>query len=94
MPVLQVVNIKTSTPRFKVLPACALLFSLISTPALAATVVLDNGDKLTGKVIKLSDNILTFKSPIYGEVELPWRKVSELVSDEGVTVQLKDGSTA
>jgi putative salt-induced outer membrane protein YdiY len=94
MPVLQVVNIKNSTPRFKVLPACALLFSLISTPALAATVVLDNGDKLTGKVIKLSDNILTFKSPIYGEVELPWRKVSELVSDEGVTVQLKDGSTA
>jgi len=94
MPVLQVVNMKTTSPRFKVLPACALLFSLFSAPALAATVVLDNGDKLTGKVIKLSDNILTFKSPIYGEVELPWRKVSELISDEGVTVQLKDGSTA
>ena len=94
MPVLQVVNKKTSIPHFKVLPAFALLLSMFSGPALAATVVLENGDKLTGKVIKLSDNILTFKSPIYGEVELPWRKVSELTSDDGVTVQLKDGSTA
>lgn len=94
MPVLQVVNKKPSSPLLKVLPACALLLPIFSGPALAATVVLDNGDKLTGEVVKLSDNILTFKSPIYGEVELPWRKVSELMSDEGVTVQLKDGSTA
>lgn len=94
MPVLHVVNMKSSTSRFKVLPACALLLFICNTPALAATVILENGDKLTGEVIKLSDNILTFKSPIYGEVEVPWRKVSELTSDEGVTVQLKDGSTA
>ncbi|MCR2746014.1 DUF481 domain-containing protein [Limnobacter parvus] len=61
---------------------------------MAASVVLENGDRLTGEVIKLSDNILTFKSPLYGEVELPWKKVTELISDDGVIVQLKNGNTA
>ena len=94
MPVLHEVDMKFFNPHTTVLPACALLLSLFGFQVQAATVVLENGDKLTGEVVKLSDNILTFKSPIYGEVELPWRKVSELTSDDGVTVQLKDGSTA
>lgn len=94
MPVLKEVNPTFLSPCIKLVPFSALVFSLLSAPAMAASVVLENGDRLTGEVIKLSDNILTFKSPIYGEIELPWKKVTELVSDDGVTVQLKNGSTA
>jgi len=94
MPVLKEVNPTFLSPCIKLVPFSALVFSLLSAPAMAASVVLENGDRLTGEVIKLSDNILTFKSPIYGEIKLPWKKVSELISDDGVTVQLKNGSTA
>lgn len=94
MPVLHEVNPKFSSSCSKLLPIGALVFSLFSAPAMAASVVLENGDRLTGEIIKLSDNILTFKSPLYGEVKLPWKKVTALTSDDGVVVQLKNGSTA
>jgi putative salt-induced outer membrane protein YdiY len=94
MSVLQEVAVKNSPCFFKLAPACALAISLFSSPVNAANVVLTNGDRLTGEVIKLSDNILTFKSPMIGVVELPWKQVLELQSDEGVTVKLKNGSAA
>ena len=94
MPVLKEVNVKNFPLVFKFAPACAVVLSLFSSPVIAANVVLKNGDRLTGEIVKLSDNILTFKSPLFGEVELPWKQVLELQSDDGVTVKLKDGSTA
>ena len=92
MPVLQDKSKKYFPLRFKLAPVCALVFSLCSAPVLAASVVLDNGDRMTGSVVKLSDNTLTFKSAIFGEVALPWQNVVELSSDDGVTVQLTNGS--
>jgi putative salt-induced outer membrane protein YdiY len=58
----------------------------------AAVVVLDNGDRLSGELVSLSANVLVLKSAIYGELELPWKKVVELSSDDAVVVQLTDGS--
>ncbi|MBU0782658.1 MAG: DUF481 domain-containing protein [Gammaproteobacteria bacterium] len=92
MPVLPVVTKIIPHPRIKLSSLCALVFSLCSTQAMAASVVLDNGDQISGEVIKLGDNILTFKSPLFGEIEVPWKRVTELTSDDGVTVQLKDGT--
>jgi len=94
MSVLHKVIKKKSSPVFKFLAACALAQFILSSPVFAANVVLKNGDRLTGEIIKLSDNILTFKSPLFGEVELPWKQVVELQSDDGVAVKLKDGSIA
>lgn len=94
MSVLQEVAAKKFPPLFKFTSACALAFSLFSSPVIAANVLLKNGDRLSGEVIKLSDNILTLKSPLFGEVQLPWKQVLELQSDDGVMVKLKDGSTA
>lgn len=93
MPVLNNLHLKILSSPLKF--TCAgVLISLIHCNAVqAATVVLENGDRMTGEIVDLSDNILTFKSPLFGKVELPWRKVVELKADEGVTVQLKDGST-
>lgn len=94
MPVLKEVNKKLLSNNPKLLPICTLVFSLLSPPVMAASVVLENGDRLTGEVIRLDDQILIFKSPIYGQIEVPWNKVRELISDDGVTVQLKNGNTA
>ena len=82
MPVLKEVNVKKLPPLLKFAPACAVALSLFSGPVFAANVVLKNGDRLTGEIVKLSDNILTLKSPLFGEVELPWKQVLELQSDD------------
>ena len=93
MPVLINHTLKTLSLPFKFALTGTLAFLFNCGTLQAATVVLENGDRMTGEVVDLSDNVLTFKSPLFGEVELPWRKVTELKADEGVTVQLKDGST-
>lgn len=93
MPVLQHAPLKFFSFSFVFVYAGLLVVLLHCNAALAATVVLENGDRITGEIVELSDNVLTFKSPLFGEVELPWRKVIELKSDKGVTVLLKDGST-
>ena len=93
MPVFHYASFKFFSFPFKFVCAGLLVFLLHCNAALAATVVLENGDRITGEIVELSDNVLTFKSPLFGEVELPWRKVVELKADQGVTVQLKDGST-
>ena len=78
MPVLNNLHLKILSSPLKF--TCAgVLISLIHCNAVqAATVVLENGDRMTGEIVDLSDNILTFKSPLFGKVELPWRKVVEL----------------
>ena len=63
MPVLKEVKVEKFPPLFKYAPACVIALSLFSSPVFAANVVLKNGDRLTGEIVKLSDNILTLKSP-------------------------------
>ena len=55
-------------------------------------VTFTNGNSLTGKIIRLTDEILVFKSDIAGEVTAPLSTIQTLSSDEAVTVNLKDGT--
>jgi putative salt-induced outer membrane protein YdiY len=79
--------------RFIFLHVFVLASLLWCAHAAAASVVLKNGDRLTGEVVTLSDNTLVFKSAVFGKVELPWKQVTELTTSEGVTVRLKNGTT-
>lgn len=72
------------------------LFTLLYIPvnqANAATLTLKNGDKITGNVVQLTDNQIEFKSAVFGKVQIPFKKVVQLVSDEGTRIELKDGRT-
>jgi len=68
--------------------------SLTTHSAHGATVALNNGDTISGELLQLSGDTLSFKSDIFGKVDIPWQRVSRLVSDDGVRVRLADGSTA
>ena len=59
----------------------------------ADQVYLTNGDKISGKVIKLVDGKLTLKSELIGELTLKACDIKTLNSDEPVEVHLKDGTT-
>lgn len=76
----------------------SLIFSVLAASSLAgmsaqaATLTLNNGDKLSGELKQLSDDTLIFVSGVFGEVKIPWKDVRQLDSDDGVRVQLSDGS--
>lgn len=68
------------------------LACLAAPLALAAQLVLDNGDRITGDIVQLKDQSLTIRSPLFGEVKIPWRQVVTLTSDEGLRIRLVDGT--
>jgi putative salt-induced outer membrane protein YdiY len=61
--------------------------------AWADQVTLTNGDRVTGKIVKKDGATLTFKSDMFGDVTIPWDKVTDVVSDEPLTVVLPDGKS-
>ena len=72
--------------------ACAMT-AIFSTPvAHAAKLTLDNGDQISGEIVGLQDQLLTLKSPLFGRVKIPWGKVVELRSDDGIRIELADGT--
>ena len=60
-------------------------------PAFADQVILKNGDRLTGSIVRKDDKTLVFKSDLAGEVKIPWDSVTELKSADTVFVTLKSG---
>lgn len=72
-------------------PCKPLVCLLICTfSALADQVVLKNGDKITGSIIKKDAANLTFKSEVFGSVTLPWDKVETLSVETPVFVEMSN----
>jgi putative salt-induced outer membrane protein YdiY len=66
----------------------------LSSGALADQVVLKNGDRLTGEVIRFDGRSLVFKSEFAGEVSIQWSAVQQITSDQSLHVQSSTGHTA
>lgn len=70
---------------------CGLLAALgLAAPALADTVWLTNGDRLTGSVVSKTDGTLVLATSYAGELSLSWDQISRIESDQPVTLLLKD----
>ncbi|MCJ7778926.1 MAG: DUF481 domain-containing protein [Sedimentisphaerales bacterium] len=67
------------------------LFTFVR-PARADEIILTNGDRLTGKIIKLIDGRLVFQSDMAGEVTVDASKVQTFSSDGSIKIHLKDGT--
>ena len=58
-----------------------LLLSLwLATPASADEVYLLNGDRLTGTIVKMEENLLTIQTDYGGEIKVDWKKVQRLTA--------------
>ena len=69
----------------------ALLCSALAMPlALADTLVMNNGDRLTGTVVTKQADTLTLKTPYAGTLEIQWSEVRQLISDQPVQIILED----
>lgn len=67
------------------------LLCLLMFPSLGDTVVMKNGDHLTGEIKKLSNSHLAIKLPYSSTIDLDWKMVSEVSTDKAFEVDTDDG---
>jgi hypothetical protein len=77
--------------KFTLLSAALLL---TATSAFADQIVLNNGDRITGTIIKKDGATLTIKSDLFGVIATAWEKVESIESDTPVYVTDKAGVLA
>ncbi len=65
------------------------------TPGLMADqVVLKNGDRLTGRIVKFDGKILALKTDFAGNIDIVWTTVQQITSDQSLQFQSNTGQTA
>ena len=79
-----------SRSKFLALP---FLLSLAMVPARADQIVMKNGDRVTGSIVKKDGKNLTIKTDQFGEVTAAWDQVQSIQTEKPVTVVLQDGRT-
>ncbi|HEV2733168.1 MAG TPA: DUF481 domain-containing protein [Terriglobales bacterium] len=62
--------------------------------ALADQVVLKNGDRLTGTIIRSDRKTLVIKTEFAGDVNVDWTAIQQITSDQQLHVGLSNGQTA
>jgi putative salt-induced outer membrane protein YdiY len=70
-----------------------LVLAALSSTLFADQVVLKNGDRLTGTIVKSDGTSLILKTEFAGDVTVQWPAIQELTSGEPLHVGLKDGQT-
>jgi putative salt-induced outer membrane protein YdiY len=70
------------------------LVGVLSTaePVMADQLHFENGDVITGKMIRMESQKLVFKTDYAGEIKVDWKKIVKLVAEDSIRVVLKDGS--
>jgi putative salt-induced outer membrane protein len=69
----------------------AILFAILLAPMTRADqIVLKNGDRLTGSIVKSDGKTLTIKSEFAGTVSLPLDAIVQITSDQPLYLTLKD----
>ena len=70
-----------------------LFLLLLSGPAVADQIVLKNGDRLSGKIVKADGDKLVMKTELVGDVTVALASVRNITSDQPLYVTLADGRT-
>ena len=68
--------------------AFAFLFSVHSK---ADQVTVENGDSVSGNIVKSDRNSMTMKTEFFGEVTIPWDAIGEIISDQELFVTSANG---
>jgi putative salt-induced outer membrane protein YdiY len=68
--------------------AFAFLFCIHSK---ADQVTVENGDKVSGNIVKSDRNSMTMKTEFFGEVTIPWDAIREIISDQELFVTAANG---
>lgn len=70
---------------------CCILFIIIfANVSSADTILLTNGDKISGKILNMSQGEITIETSYAGKISLLWDRVTGILSDEPIQVVLND----
>ena len=58
----------------------------LASPAAADEIFLKNGDRLTGTIVKMEENLLTIQTDYGGEIKVDWKKVERLRATSSLKV--------
>jgi putative salt-induced outer membrane protein YdiY len=70
-----------------------LLASALLSTAWADQLVMKNGDRVTGTIVKQDGKTITIKTVNFGVVAAPWDQVASVSSEEPLNIVLKDGKS-
>ena len=73
---------------FITITACAFLFCI---HAKADQVTLENGDRLSGNIVKSDRHTMTMMTEFLGEVTIQWDAIGEIISDQELFVAAANG---
>lgn len=73
--------------------ALAILLFVLAVPAIADQIVLKNGDRLTGRIVKADGAKLVLQTELIGDVSVDLSAVRSITSDQPLYVTLEDGRT-
>lgn len=71
---------------------CVGIVALTATLARADEVQFVNGDKLTGKVVSVDADKMTFEGPAIGKITIEMAQVKTFSTDGPIAIKLKDGT--
>ncbi len=66
---------------------------LFAQPVLADEVLMKNGDRVSGEIVKKDGDTLTIKSVHFGTITLPWAEIESVKAENPLNVVLVDGET-
>ena len=69
-----------------------MVVTLTSGPVAADVLQLVNGDVITGKVVRMENEKLVFRTEYAGEISVDWDKVLNMATEEPIKVILGDGT--
>lgn len=72
--------------------AVLLCLFVVSATAVADEVFFENGDRLSGRIVRLTDGKLVIESAVAGEITVDLADVRTFSSDEPIDVHLEDGT--
>ncbi|HZS12138.1 MAG TPA: hypothetical protein VFA38_07795, partial [Nitrospirales bacterium] len=68
---------------------CLILLAGFSVPPVQADeIILNNGDRIHGTIVKMADDLLTVTTPYADELKLNWKDVRAIVADRPMQVEL------
>src|SRR6185436_12431354 len=68
----------------------AMVAAALASQCLADTIILSNGDRITGKIQRIEKGKVVVLTDYAGEIKIDWQRISTLDAAEAMTVQLDD----
>lgn len=76
---------------YKFLSPCLIIVLFLTSTIFADQVIMDNGDRLTGKILRKEGDSIVLETKSAGQVKIRWSSIVKIIADEPLSVTLDDG---